>query len=144
MGPQLQIQQWSASHHPRWLIVLRVALGLCLFFKGISFMNNAELINQIVSGTVLAKKISWLPLLITWANLLGGFLIIIGLFTRFMAIIQIPILIGAVFFINSNKEKISSGYELIFAIITLLLLILFLIEGSGPISLDNYFKKNPR
>jgi len=144
MGLQQQIQQWSAPHHPRWLVVLRVMLGVCLFFKGISFMNNAEPINEIVSGTVLAGKISWLPLLITWANFLGGFLIIIGLFTRFIALIQIPILIGAVFFINGHKEKTGAGSELIFAIITLLLLIVFLIKGSGAISLDNYFKKNPR
>ena len=107
-------------------------------------MNNSELINEIVAGTPLGNKISWLPLLISWANFMGGFLIIIGLFTRFLALIQIPILIGAVFFINTHKEKIGLGNELVLAIITLLLLILFLIEGSGPISLDNYFKKNPR
>ncbi|HXB43174.1 MAG TPA: DoxX family membrane protein, partial [Puia sp.] len=102
------------------------------------------LIHEIVSGIVFANKISWLPLLISWANFLGGFLIIIGLFTRIVALTQIPILIGALFFINADKEKIAAGNELIFAIITLLLLIFFLIIGSGPISLDNYFKKNPR
>ncbi len=144
MGLQQQIQDWSVTHHPRWLVVLRVILGLCLFYKGISFMNNAELIHKIVSGIVFANKISWLPLLITWANFLGGFLIIIGLFTRIVALTQIPILIGALYFINADKEKIGAGNELIFAIITLLMLILFLIIGSGSISLDNYFKKNPR
>ena len=141
---QQQILHWSASHHPRWLVVLRVILGLCLFIKGISFMNNTGQINEIVAGTVLANNISWLPLFITWCNFLGGFLIIIGLFTRFISLVQIPILIGAVIFINAQKEKIGGANELIFAIVTLLLLIFFLIEGSGPISLDNYFRKNPR
>lgn len=143
MGMQHQIQQWSATHHPRWLVILRVVLGLCLFAKGISFISNAGLIHEIVSDSFLTSK-NWLVLFITWCNLLGGFLIIIGLLTRIMCAIQIPILIGAVILINAQKGNIISGSEVIFAIGTLLLVILFFIEGSGPISLDDYFRRNPR
>src|SRR5882724_7089157 len=82
MGTLQQIQHWSTTHHPRWLVVLRVILGLCLFIKGISFMNNAVVLNQLISGSIVAKSSDWLPLSITMAHLLGGFLIIIGLLTR--------------------------------------------------------------
>lgn len=67
----------------------------------------------------------------------------VGLATRLVALIQVPILIGAIVFITAQK---GGGYmpqsELWLAILTLLLVILFFIEGSGPISLDAYFKNN--
>jgi uncharacterized membrane protein YphA (DoxX/SURF4 family) len=144
MGTLQQIQDWSATHHPKWLVVLRVALGLCLFIKGISFLNNTVILDQLLAGSIVSTSINWLPLAISWAHLLGGFLIIIGLYTRWAVFLQIPILIGAVIFISVHKGIVSSGDELIFALIILILLFFFLIEGSGPISLDNYFKKNPR
>jgi uncharacterized membrane protein YphA (DoxX/SURF4 family) len=86
----------------------------------------------------------WLPMVITWAHLLGGFLIIIGLFTRWAALVQLPILIGALIFINMQKGSFATESELTFSLLVLLLLIFFFVEGGGPLSLDNYFKKNPR
>ena len=144
MGTLQQIHNWSTTHHPRWLVVLRVILGVSLFFKGISFMNNAVLLNQLISGSVMSETSDWLPLLITWAHLLGGFLIIIGLLTRWAVALQIPILIGAVVFITRQNSLISSGSEIGFAFAILILLFVFLVEGGGPLSLDNYFRKNPR
>jgi len=144
MGTMQQIQHWSTTHHPKWLVVLRVVLGLSLFIKGISFMNNAVLLNQLISGSIVSQTSDWLPLLITGVHLLGGFLIIIGLLTRWAVAAQIPILIGAVIFINTQRGAVTSGSEIGFAFAILILLFLFLVEGGGPISLDNYFSKNPR
>jgi hypothetical protein len=56
-------------------------------------------------------------------------------------LVQIPILIGAVVFILTKRGNFSDT-EPIFALVILLLLFFFLIEGSGPLSLDNYFKYN--
>ncbi|HEY4874589.1 MAG TPA: DoxX family protein [Puia sp.] len=143
MGTLQQIKHWSITHHPRWLVVLRVALGISLFVKGIFFMMNAVTLQELISSdTVTSKGLNWLPLFITWAHLLGGFLIIIGLFTRVAVIFQIPILIGAVIFIMAKEKMFGPGSELLFAFVILVLLFLFLIEGSGPISLDNYFASN--
>ncbi|HSZ85254.1 MAG TPA: DoxX family protein, partial [Puia sp.] len=136
-------KHWSITHHPRWLVVLRVALGICLFVKGISFMMNAVTLQELISNDmVISKGINWLPLFITWAHLLGGFLIIIGLYTRVAVIFQIPILIGAVIFIMTKEKMFGPGSELAFALVILVLLFFFLIEGSGPISLDNHFSSN--
>lgn len=143
MGTLQQVEQWSATHHPKWLVVLRVALGLCLFIKGISFLNNSIMLDQLLAGSVMSNSVDWLPLAITSVHLLGGFLIIIGLLTRWAVLLQIPILVGAVIFISRKQGFANSGSELIFALVILILLIMFLIEGGGPISLDNYFKKNP-
>src|SRR5580658_7098448 len=103
MGTLRQIQDWSTTHHPRWLVVLRVALGVCLFAKGIVFMSNSILLERLLSGSPMSGNAGWLSIVITWANLLGGFFLVVGLMTRLVAIIQIPILAGAIIFINSQK-----------------------------------------
>ncbi|HEY4209233.1 MAG TPA: DoxX family protein, partial [Puia sp.] len=94
------------------------------------------------SGSYLAGHAHALQIIISTANMLGGFLIMIGLQTRAMCLIQIPILIGAVIFINAQKSGFAPQSEMGLAIVSLLLTILFLIEGSGPLSLDSYFSRN--
>jgi putative oxidoreductase len=141
MGTLQQINQWSLTHHPRWLVVLRVALGISLFFKGIFFLANTSTLEELVRGNLVANRADWMVIFITWAHLLGGFLIIIGLLTRWAVLLQIPILMGAIVFINTQRDAFGA-FELPFAFIILLLLILFLIEGGGPISLDNFFSKH--
>jgi putative oxidoreductase len=140
MGTLQQIHQWSLTHHPRWLVVLRVALGLCLFVKGIFFLVNTATLEELVKGSLVANRSDWLVIFITWSHLLGGFLIIIGLLTRWAVLLQIPILIGAIVFINTQRDAFGA-FELPFALLVLVLLILFLVEGGGPISLDNFFSK---
>lgn len=142
MSTLRQIQAWSVTHHPRWLVVLRVGLGLCLFAKGITFMSNTVLLDQFLSSSPYAGNVSWLAILITWANLLGGFMLTVGLLTRWVALFQVPILAGAIVFINTQKSGFAAQSELGLAILVLLLLIFFLVEGSGPLSLDHYFQKN--
>jgi putative oxidoreductase len=142
MGTLRNIQDWSVTHHPRWLVVLRVALGLCLLFKGITFMSNTALLDQLLSGSPWAGYANWLAIVITWAHLLGGFMITVGLLTRLVALLQLPILVGAIVFINAQKGGFAAQSELGLALLVLLLLIVFLIEGSGPLSLDNYFYRN--
>ena len=78
---------------------------------------------------------------IPWIHIAGGFLIIIGLFTRFAAFIQIPILAGAIFFINSKKGFFTAQTDLSLSVIIILLLFVFVVEGSGPLSLASYFKE---
>jgi putative oxidoreductase len=142
MGTLRQIQDWSTTHHPRWLVVLRVALGVCLFAKGIVFMSNSILLERLLSGSPMSGNAGWLSIVITWANLLGGFFLVVGLMTRLVAIIQIPILAGAIIFINAQKGGFAASSELGLAVVVLLLLIFFLVEGSGPLSLDHYFYSN--
>jgi putative oxidoreductase len=141
MNTLQQIHQWSLTHHPRWLVVLRVALGVCLFFKGIFFLANTSTLEELVRGSLVANRSDWLVIFITWSHLLGGFLIIIGLLTRWAALLNVPILMGAVIFINTQRDSFGN-FEMPFALIVLLLLIFFLVEGGGPISLDNFFEKH--
>lgn len=141
MGTLQQIHHWSLVHHPRWLVVVRVALGLCLFIKGISFMMNATLFERYLETTTLAARAGGLAIFVTWAHLLGGFLIIVGLLTRWAVLLQIPILVGALILIASQQGIFAPGSQFPLSIVIFLLLLFFLVEGGGPLSLDHYFSK---
>ena len=130
------------DHQPRWLVIIRLLLGVLLFAKGISFMNNASVLKEVLSGTSLSNDSGWLQILITWMNLLGGLFLILGIQTRIVAILELPLIIGAIFFINTQKGLFGSPSELIIAVFVLALLIFFIIKGGGPLSLDNYWNKN--
>ena len=144
MGTLQQLEKWSTTHHPRWLVFLRVALGICLIIKGISFMNESVSLESMLSDTSLGFTGGWLPIIVTWLHLLGGFFIIIGLFTRLSTLLLIPVLLVAVLFINLPRGIFAPGSEFGFSLAVLLLLIVFFIEGGGPLSLDDYFRRNPR
>ena len=140
MGILHQIEQWSTRHNSRWFVVLRAGLGLCLFVKGIQFIKNSILLDQVFTGSL--QQFSWLGTVLPYIHLLGGALIVAGLFTRFWCLIHIPIVIGAVFMVNIKHGFFSGGTDLPFSVIILLLLCFFLVEGGGKLSLDSAFRSN--
>lgn len=140
MNLAYQINEWSIKHHPKWLVVLRVALGFCLFIKGFDFIQNSVELTGFFSATSYFGKATWINTVIPWLHLLGGTMIIAGLYTRVWALAQIPILLGAVIFINMSTGPFAGETNVMFPLIILVLLVFFLVEGGGPISLDNYFR----
>ncbi len=138
------MEKWSLTHNPRWLVLIRITLGFSLLLKGILFISNTADLETIIEGSALINSSNWLAFIITWVHLFGGFLIIIGLFTRWVVLIQIPILLGAIFFVNAPKGVFAGDSELGFSIIVLLLLLLFFAEGGGHYSLDRYLQKHPK
>lgn len=71
------------------------------------------------------------------SHLVGGFLIVFGLLTRWALIVQIPILIGAIL-LNFMGEFNMINFLL--ATISLLVCVFFIFYGSGKHSADYYFK----
>ena len=139
---EAHITEKTSISQPRWLTIIRIALGLILFWKGISFIRDTSdlhLMLQRMSIEMIDKNSQWIAFLITYINLLGGLFIIVGLFTKASSIVQIPILIGAIFFVNNKHSLNQSNSELILSIIVLILCILFAIKGSGVLSADEYF-----
>lgn len=139
MGAVHQLEAWSARHNPKWLVVLRAGLGLCLFIKGIQFIHNSILLDQIFAGSTFLNRFSWLSTIIPYIHLLGGALIIAGLFTRLMCLVHIPVLLGAIFFVNMKQGFFSGGADLPFSILILMFLCFFLVEGGGYFSLDHRY-----
>jgi uncharacterized membrane protein YphA (DoxX/SURF4 family) len=144
MSTLQHIRHWSATHHPRWLVILRIGLGLILLGKGVYFMHDSALLEQLIYGNShqTVNSSPWLPILISWANMLGGFMILVGLWTRLMCLLQLPILIGAIIEINSHRAGFQGGNDWLLALAALIMSLFFLVEGSGPLSMDGYFERN--
>jgi putative oxidoreductase len=136
---KLNVEQ-TRLNQPKWLTIFRVLLGLILFWKGFLFIQNSAQLEELVQHSRMFDKSSHtIAFLIPWVHLLGGFLIAVGLFTRWAALAQVPILIGAIFFVNATGGVHISNPELILSVAVLILAIVFVIKGSGVVSADEYF-----
>lgn len=139
-----RIEQWGESHHPRYLDIVRMALGVFLIIKGVEFASNSHMLSALVSRQISFR--GFLLLLLThyiiFAHIAGGFLIAVGLLTRLACMVQLPILIGAVFMVNWDVTEHFGNLLLTLAVLALL--VLFAIVGSGPWSLEQAFEKEDR
>lgn len=137
-----RVEHWGDRHHPRYLDILRIALGVFLCFKGVEFARNSALLNEVISRQVPFNTLLLLILghYVIFAHIMGGFLLAVGLLTRFACIIQIPILLGAIIFVNFDLTNHFT--DLLISIAILGLLIYFMIIGSGYWSLDRVMAKD--
>ena len=136
------IEHWADAHHPKWLDIIRMFLGLVLIGKGISFLGNTELFVQMLSNSSVEFLAISIAHYVIIAHLMGGILITIGLLTRIAVLFQLPILIGAIVFVNLSQGFFAINSDLPFSVLVLTLLVFFLIYGSGPLSVDNYIQKH--
>ena len=131
-------RNWGNAHHPKILDIIRMLLGLLLVVKGIQFLNNAAYLRYLIIENKAIRQspeiITALIYYTTYVHLVGGVLIFLGLFTRIAAVFQLPIVFGAVFFVNILLSYVNA--ELWLSIIVLALLVLFIVIGSGPWSVD--------
>lgn len=131
------LNKWANAHTYFPVDLVRMALGVILFLKGVTFITNLQYLQDLISpfdkfggGMILLHYIAS-------AHILGGILIVFGLLTRWAIIAQLPILIGAVI-INFMGEMHSQN--LFLSLLTFAICIFFLIYGSGKHSADYYFK----
>ena len=131
---------WANSYREYWLDCIRIYLGLGLFARGLLlitntstgyFVNLLERANQpwIATGMVLHY--------VMLAHFIGGALLTIGFFTRIAALVQLPILAGAVFVVHRQDGLFAMGQSLEFSALVLFLLIIFVVAGAGKLSLDH-------
>jgi len=133
-----RLMQWGSDHHPDWFVVIRVALGLLLFTKGIDFISNMVQFQDLIDQQKNVKfEVSWLAFAIAWAHIFGGLFIVLGLFTRAFCLVQLPIVTAAL--IVSVSNHILSGYALFEIIAAFVMLLLFVLGGGGTLSLDRHY-----
>src|SRR4051794_14362948 len=126
-------EHWGDTHHPKWVDIVRIGLGVFLFYKGVDFLRNMGAINALLANHLSFGSFAIIMLghYIAFAHLLGGILLAIGFLTRFACLIQIPILLGALIMVNWSQDMLRPYAQLIITIVVLLLLIYFLIAGNG-------------
>jgi len=132
-----KLNKWANAHTYYGIDILRIAVGVFLFWKGISFITNtqyydyyAEPIKRLGGGMIIIHYV-------VAANLIGGIMLIFGLLTRWAIFAQLPILLGA-FMINFIGKM--DYQNLIISFLLFVVCLFFLFYGSGKHSADYYFK----
>lgn len=133
------LEHWGDTHHPKWMDIVRIALGVFLCYKGVDFLYNMSAMMSLMENHVPFSSFLLILLghYVVFAHIVGGFLMAMGILTRFSSLIQIPILLGAVMFINAS-DAMRPYSELFLSLIVLVLLVYFLIAGNGPWAVNLY------
>lgn len=116
--------------------LLRIYLGVALFVRGALFVSNPARAQALVeqSGDWFAPML--LAHFIGAAHLAGGLLLAIGLATRLAAAVQVPILVGAVFFVHWRDGLLNPSQSLELAGLVLAMLVCYSFCGAGSVSVD--------
>lgn len=138
---QVGIVSWLKENREMAIEVLRIYLGLALVIKGIQFLSGSEPASEYME-MVTIPVFEFLSIhVVAMLHIAGGILLAIGLITRIAALIQIPNLIGAVFFVHLQQGLFTKEQNLEFVILVLLLLFVFVVYGSGPLSVDHAIER---
>jgi uncharacterized membrane protein YphA (DoxX/SURF4 family) len=144
-----EYKSWLDTHPSVLLLMdlIRIYIGIALFFKGIYFMQHREELLKLMNDA----GSSWFaPAVVAHyiipAHLFGGLMLTLGLLTRFAAAAQLPILLGAVFYVHMPKFSLmivegAQRQSLELAALVLFLTVLVFIHGPGRLSLDYAIRK---
>ena len=137
MGLMHQTYQ-TGENVPKWIFILRIVVGLSLIIKAFHFFNNPVILENSFANSGFLHSTAFLIPIVPWINLIGGILLVVGLFTRLAAAVQIPLMFGAVLFVNLKDTATS---DLPFSFLILVLVVVFSFIGGGHLSLDNAYRK---
>ena len=143
MNTVLKLESWADHHHPKWIDLLRVVLGIIFIIKGIALIDHREQVIQMMEkSNIDLFTFSLSSQYVIAFDLAGGLLIVIGLLTRLICLFQLPIVVLSIIFINYHQNLFALNSELGYLVLILALVLFFLFYGSGPISVDNYILKH--
>ncbi|MCB0283379.1 MAG: DoxX family protein [Calditrichae bacterium] len=144
MGQIIKIRNWANDHQEMGMEFLRIYLGIILFIKGVHFVANS---NFLISTLMDAGQFDFANTLISHlvgiAHITGGAMMALGLITRVGALIQIPVLTGALIFVSIPKGIFTQGQHFEFTALVLFLLLLVSIFGGGELSMDKRILQKP-
>lgn len=137
MGRIKALNKWANAHTYYVIDILRAALGIFLILKGVDFMSDAEAMALVMDPFKGLPGSMMIIHYVAAAHFVGGFFIIVGLLTRWSVALQLPIMVGAIL---TNFLGVMILSNLVQACVVFLILIFFLMYGSGKHSLDYYLK----
>ncbi len=141
MDAYRRLVEWTRHFQGEALDVIRAYLGVGLFVRGVLLVQDSTLMLQHTAEPAFVSAA--LMHYVAVAHLVGGLLLAVGLFTRVAALVQVPILFGAVFFVHLHEGLLAAGQSLEFAALVLVLLLVLSVFGSGRWSADHYLFERP-
>lgn len=120
-----------------WVATLmRVVLGILLLAHGISKFQMG--LGNVAAWFASAGTPGFLAYIAGWLELIGGILLILGLFTRYVSVLFTVMLLGAIVMMKLPLGLLGNGqmagYELDLAY--LMLTVYFIFAGPGSLSID--------
>lgn len=129
------LSAWADDRRDLALGLIRLYLGIGLFFRGVVFLNDVDAFFALTSDTsVFSSMLA--AYYVGMAHLAGGLLLAAGAFTRFAALIQLPILLTATFVVHMPESLLMANQSFAFSALVLALLVVFSVWGGGRWSLD--------
>ena len=139
-----ELVDWIETHRDIGVDLVRMYLGVGLFVRGLLFIAETQGVAALVDLSAFSLASAALVHYVTFAHLLGGLMLAAGLLTRLAALVQIPILTGAVFLVHLQEGLLSANQSLEFSALVLFLLLVVFVFGPGPWSADRYvFEREP-
>jgi uncharacterized membrane protein YphA (DoxX/SURF4 family) len=120
------------------LDIMRIIVGALIIFKGGSFIANYDEFLKQVQTTVPFSDF-FITYFVIGAHIIGGITMAVGIRARIGAILNIPVLCGAILFVHSKEGLFTPGQGMELAVMTLMGLFVVLWHGSGNLSLDAVF-----
>jgi len=121
--------------------LLRVYFGLALFLKGIYFIGNMTDLFQHISHRFHYVDFIFAHYVVL-AHIVGGMFVALGLFTRWACLANIPVLFSAIVFVKLKTGFFAAGTEFELAVMVFMLLLYFIVQGSGNYSVDSYIRRS--
>lgn len=125
-------------------LIMRVVLGIIFVFHGVDkFQMGLSNVEAWFSSMGIPGFLAYVVAVI---ELVGGIMLIVGLFTRYVSVLLVVILIGAIVTAKLSAGLLGNGnmagYELDLGFI---LVLLHLIIAESPLSIDRLIsnKRNP-
>jgi putative oxidoreductase len=114
--------------------LIRIFLGLALTIRGWMILLNPD---SLLELGVDREYFIWISL-VGITHLSGGLLLFFGFLTRIGALVQIPIMISAIFYVHVHTQLMMGGQSLELAVLVLFLLCIYFIYGAGKLSIRSY------
>lgn len=134
----------AEEHKEVVLDLVRIYLGTGLFVRGVLFVMETEGVQALVDLSEFSLLSAAVVHYVSFVHLLGGLMLAVGLLTRLSALLQIPVLAGAVFLVHWQEGLLSANQSLEFSALVLFLLVVVFLWGPGRWSADYYvFVREP-
>lgn len=133
---------WFAQHPDVFIDLVRAYLGLGLFAKGFYILEHQDQFQNLIAGGNLPFSLIAAAHYVIPVHFAGGAMLLIGLLTRIAALAQLPLLLGAVFYVYLPRlATLELRQNLEFTALVLFLLSVVAVAGAGRFSVDYWLQR---
>ena len=123
------------------LDILRIYTGLALLVRAGLFFARPDALTPYLERTGHWAIPVAVAHYVVLAHAAGGVLLMLGLCTRWAALAQAPILLGAVLFVHLEEGLLSAGQSLELSSLVFVILLVIGVFGPGRLSADYYLEQ---